>query len=80
MIEFAHGDNPEEVPREYPSVRFRKMDIAVIGAAFATELAGAVSGALGNLTFSISAHRNWMIDQDRALEKAAEPEGVHFKD
>lgn len=62
----------EEQPREVPSVRFRWLDLAVMGAGFASEVAGAFGGLLANLTFSVSAHRNWQIDRDRAYEAARE--------
>lgn len=61
-----------EEPCEIPSLRFRKMDLAVIACSFATEVAGAFSGLLSNLTFCVSAHRNWQIDRDREAVSASQ--------
>ncbi len=62
----------EEQPREVPSVRFRWLDLAVLAAGFATELASATASACGNLTFVVNAHRNWQIDRDRAQDQDRE--------
>jgi len=70
----------DEEPREVPSVRFRWLDLAVMGSAFATEVAGALGGLLSNVTFAVSAHRNWQIDRDRQHDQADQEGGPIFTD